>query len=39
LGLDKALDEILQNKGILYDQKVVNACLTLFKEKSFDFTD
>ena len=39
LGLDKALDEILQNKGILYDQKVVNACLTLFKEKRFDFTD
>jgi PAS domain S-box-containing protein/putative nucleotidyltransferase with HDIG domain len=39
LGLDKALDEISQNNGILYDQKVVNACLTLFKEKSFDFTD
>ena len=39
LSLDKALDEISQNNGILYDQKVVNACLTLFKEKSFDFTN
>jgi putative nucleotidyltransferase with HDIG domain/PAS domain S-box-containing protein len=39
LGLDKALDEISQNDGILYDQQVVDACLTLFKEKSFDFTD
>ena len=33
LGLDKALDEIVQNKGILYNQKVVNACLTFSKEK------
>ncbi|MGA8140536.1 MAG: HD-GYP domain-containing protein [Desulfobaccales bacterium] len=39
LGLDKALDEISQDKGILYDQKVVNVCLTLFKENSFDFTN
>ncbi len=39
LGLDKALDEISQNNDILYDYQVVNACLTLFKEKSFDFTD
>ena len=39
LGLDKALDEISQNNGILYDQKVVNACLTLFKEKYFQFTN
>lgn len=39
LGLDKALDEISRNNGILYNQNVVNACLTLFKEKSFDFTD
>jgi PAS domain S-box-containing protein len=37
LGLEKALEEISQNDGILYDQNVVNACLTLFNEKSFDF--
>jgi response regulator RpfG family c-di-GMP phosphodiesterase len=35
LGIDKALQEISQNKGILYDTEVVNACLRLFKEKDF----
>jgi len=30
LGIDKALVEILQNKGILYDNEVVNACLKYF---------
>ncbi len=39
LGLDKALEEIAQNNGILYNQKVVNACLTLFGEKNFEFID
>lgn len=37
LGIDKALEEISQNKGILYDPKVVDACLKLFKEKKFKF--
>lgn len=37
LGIDKALEEISQNKGILYDIKVVDACLKLFKEKEFKF--
>ena len=37
LGIDKALDEISQNKGILYDPEVVDACLKLFKEKGFKF--
>jgi HD-GYP domain-containing protein (c-di-GMP phosphodiesterase class II) len=31
-GLDKALEEILQNRGILYDSQVVDACLTVFSE-------
>ncbi len=35
LGMDKALNEISQNKGILYDPKVVDACLKLFKRKEF----
>lgn len=34
-GLDLALEEILQNKGILYDPEVVDVCLKLFKEKGF----
>ena len=37
LGIEKALEEISQNKGILYDPEVVDACLKLFKEKGFKF--
>jgi len=37
LGIDKALEEITQNKGILYDPEVVDACLKIFKEKEFKF--
>jgi len=35
LGVDQALDEITNNKGVLYDPDVVDACLRLFKEKGF----
>ena len=37
LGIDKALEEISQNRGILYDPEVVDVCLKLFKEKGFKF--
>ena len=37
LGIDKALEEISQNRGILYDPEVVDICLKLFKEKGFKF--
>ncbi|HZK40068.1 MAG TPA: HD-GYP domain-containing protein [Atribacterota bacterium] len=37
LGIDKALEEISQNRGILYDPEVVDACLKLFKDKGFKF--
>ena len=33
----KTKKEISQNKGILYDPGVVDACLRLFKEKEFKF--
>ncbi len=36
-GIDKALEEISKNKGILYDPEVVDACLKLFKRKEFEF--
>jgi putative nucleotidyltransferase with HDIG domain len=36
-GIDKALEEISQNRGILYDPEVVDACLKLFTEKGFAF--
>ncbi len=35
LGMDKALEEITQNRGILYDEEVVDACLKLFREEKF----
>jgi len=37
LGIDKALEEISKNKGILYDPQVVDTCLKLFTEKGFRF--
>jgi HD-GYP domain-containing protein (c-di-GMP phosphodiesterase class II) len=37
LSLDKALEEISKNRGVLYDPKVVDACLRLFTEKGFKF--
>ena len=37
LGIDKALEEISKNKGILYDPEVVDVCLKLFKKKEFKF--
>ncbi|MDO8262353.1 MAG: response regulator [Gallionella sp.] len=37
LGIDKALAEIGKNRGILYDPIVVDACLSLFREKEFAF--
>ncbi|OPY78146.1 MAG: Cyclic di-GMP phosphodiesterase response regulator RpfG [Syntrophorhabdus sp. PtaU1.Bin153] len=33
LGIEKALDEIAQRKGTVYDSEVVDACLRLFVEK------
>lgn len=35
LGIDKALEEIEKNKGVLYDILAADACLRLFKEKGF----
>jgi putative nucleotidyltransferase with HDIG domain len=37
LGIEKALDQISKNRGILYDDEVVDACLALFGEKGFKF--
>ena len=35
LGIDLALAEIEKNRGIFYDDAVVDACLRLFREKGF----
>jgi len=37
LGIQAALDEISQKRGILYDREVVDACLKLFRDKKFKF--
>jgi PAS domain S-box-containing protein/putative nucleotidyltransferase with HDIG domain len=39
LGIDKALEEISQNSGRLYDVDVVFACLRMIKEKGFVFEE
>jgi HD-GYP domain-containing protein (c-di-GMP phosphodiesterase class II) len=36
-GLDKALQEVSRNRGILYDPEVVDVCLNLFMNKGFKF--
>jgi putative nucleotidyltransferase with HDIG domain len=37
VGLDKALKEIVRNRGILYDSTIVDVCYNLFKNKKFKF--
>jgi HD-GYP domain-containing protein (c-di-GMP phosphodiesterase class II) len=37
LGQEKALDEISNYKGVLYDAEVVDTCLKLFQEVNFRF--
>ncbi|MCG6551152.1 MAG: PAS domain S-box protein [Candidatus Magnetominusculus sp. LBB02] len=39
LGIEVALEEIAAGKGVRYDPDVVDACLRLFREKSFTFKD
>jgi PAS domain S-box-containing protein len=37
LGVDRALEEIRDKKGLLYDEHIVDTCISLFKDKGFDF--
>ena len=37
LSIEESLMEISKNKGILYDPKVVDICLKVFKQKKFQF--
>jgi len=39
LGIDKALDEIEQGSGSLYDRDVASACQCLFHERGFVIAD
>jgi len=35
MGIEKALAEIEQGRGTLYDVDAVDACLRLFREKAY----
>jgi len=35
MGIDKALEEITQNRGVLYEPLIVDACLEIFNNKEF----
>lgn len=37
-GIDAALDELMENRGRLYDPDAVDVCVTLFREKGFGFS-
>lgn len=37
IGIDEAIEELQRHSGVLYDARVVDACVRLMKEKSFDF--
>lgn len=37
-GIDAALQEISNGRGVLYDAAVVDACLRLFRERGFGFS-
>ena len=37
LGTEKALEEITRGRGVIFDAKVVDACLKLFTEKGYEF--
>jgi putative two-component system response regulator len=39
LGTDAALEEIITNRGLLYDNGAVDACVKLIREKGFKLTD
>jgi PAS domain S-box-containing protein len=36
-GIDKALDEVLDRGGILYDAEVADACVRVFREDGYKF--
>ena len=38
IGMDKALEEIANNRCVLYDPQVVDACLKIFNETDFSFS-
>lgn len=38
LGIDAALEEIANNKGVLFDSQVADVCIRLFREQDYQLT-
>ncbi len=36
LGIDEALEEVVRNRGIAYDEAVADACLSVLRDKGLD---
>jgi HD-GYP domain-containing protein (c-di-GMP phosphodiesterase class II) len=39
VGVDKALEEITRGEGIVYDPRVVRACVEAFTKHAFEFEE
>jgi len=39
LRVEAALEELKQHKGILYDPRIVDACIAVFQEDGFEFAE
>jgi putative nucleotidyltransferase with HDIG domain len=39
VGVDKALEEITRGEGIVYDPRVVRACVEVFTKRAFEFEE
>lgn len=39
LGIERALAEIAQGRGVIYDETVVDVCLKLFREKKYKMSN
>jgi putative two-component system response regulator len=37
LGIEEALKEISEQRNVIYDPHIVDACMTLFRDKNFQF--
>jgi len=37
LGIDEALKEISEKRNVVYDPQIVDACMSLFRDKNFKF--
>ena len=39
IGVGPALEEVEQGRGVRYDERAADACLRLFRDEGFTFTD